>query len=170
MKRDYIVSFIQGPEVPDALVGEVSKGEIARLGRSREYIYSNSSSGFFVYIEAENEVSAVCKALDLWQAYSQEASYALVRLANEKDKEENSKFDYAVSWSQPDRYSKLRFEVTKITDLGQVDEITEVSVEDGKLMVRAKDEDDAIAKAKEEIKAAYEEKVRCAQGIIDACQ
>ena len=167
MKRDYIVSFGKNSASPS--VSEISKGEIARLGRRREYIYSNSMSGFFVYIEAENEASAVCKALDLWQAYSQEASYALVRLANEKDKEENKKFDYAISWSQPDRYSKLRFEVTKITNLGQVDEITGVSVEDGKLMVRAKDEKDAIAKAKEEIKAVYEEKAEYAQSIIDAC-
>ena len=169
MKRDYIISYGENNSARP-YVSEISKGEIARLGRKREYIYSNAPNGFFVYVEAGTVSSAVCKALDLWQEYAKEISYALVRLVAQKEKEESEKFDYAFTWSQPDRYSKLRFEVTKITDLSQIDELTGTSAESGKLIVRAKNEEEAIARAREEIKATYEEKAEYAQGIINACK
>ena len=167
MKRDYLISYGENNSARP-YVCEISKGEIARLGRKREYIYSNSTGGFFVYVEAGTASSAVCKALDLWQEYTKEISYALVKLVAQKEKEESEKFDYNISWT----YSKQKLViVAKKTDsIEEIEDFTGIGKDSGKLMVRAKDEAEAIAEAKEEIKAAYEEKAEYAQEIINACK
>ena len=165
MKRNYIISC-DGDLNP--IISEISKGEIARLGRSRERIYSNSPNGFFVYVEAENASSAVCKALDLWQEYAKEISYALVRLVGQKREEESREFDYVISWTYCNR--QVTVTAKKIDSLEEVEGFTGIGKDSGRFMVRAKDEKEAIAKAKEEIKATYEEKAEYAQEIINACK
>lgn len=167
MKRDYMISYGENNSARP-YVCEISKGEIARLGRKRECIYSNSPSGFFVYVEAEGETSAICKALDLWQEYAKEISYALVRLVAQKEKEESKKSDYNISWTYFKQ--KLVIVAKKTDSIEEIEDFTGIGKDSGKLMVRAKNEEEAIARAKEEIKAAYEEKAEYAQEIINACK
>ena len=164
MKRDYIVTL----DRYHIFLSEISKGEIARLGRKRECVYSNSPSGFFVYVEAEGETSAICKALDLWQEYAKEISYALAGLVAQKEEEESKKSDYNISWT----YCKQKLVVVakKIESIEEIEDFTGIGKDSGKLIVRAKNEEEAIAKAKEEIKATYEEKAEYAQEIINACK